>query len=98
MKNLTKKILLSMAIFSAVHIASAQQFPPQAVLDDLTATQIKQIKALGPIPNKDVTSPVYDFQLSRILTPAQAAKYNDLKDGERRPTRDINYEFNIDGN
>ncbi|HIW05721.1 MAG TPA: hypothetical protein H9889_00090 [Candidatus Ignatzschineria merdigallinarum] len=98
MKSIMQKALLSAAIMmamSATYFATAQQFPPQKVLTDLSQEQIKQINALGGIPNKDVTSPAYDFKLSKILTPAQAARYNELKDGVRRNGK-VNYEFNID--
>lgn len=98
MKNFTKKALLSVAIMSvmsATYLATAQQFPPQKVLTDLTESQIKAINALGPIPKNDPTSPAYDFKLSQILTPAQAAQYNKLKDGERRQGK-VDFPFNID--
>lgn len=98
MKSLINKTLLSvavMSVMSATFLASAQQFPPQKVLTDLSATQIKEINALGRISNKEVTSPVYDFKLSKILTPAQAAKYNELKDGPRQSGK-VDFQFNID--
>ncbi len=95
MKNIMKATLIAFASLSIAQFASAQQFPPQKVLTDLSQEQIKQINALGGIPNKDATSPQYDFHLSKILTPAQAARYNELKDGIRR-NGNVNYEFNID--
>ncbi len=97
MKNFTKKALLTIAIVSSAHIAVAQQLPPQKVLNDLTAEQVKEINALGGISNKEVVSPVYDFKLSKILTPAQLTTYNQEKDGARHHSPNgVNYQFNID--
>lgn len=99
MKQLTQKAVLSFVVMSAMaaaQITLAQQLSPQKVLDDLTSEQTKQIFALGLIPNKNITSPVYDFKLSKILTPAQAAKYNQLKDGNRDHHKAIDFPFNID--
>ncbi|HIW05720.1 MAG TPA: hypothetical protein H9889_00085 [Candidatus Ignatzschineria merdigallinarum] len=96
MRNIMKAALIAFASISIAQFASAQQFAPQKVLTDLTPEQVKQINALGGIPNKEVTSPVYDFHLSKILTPAQVARYNELKDGTRQ-TGTVDYQFNIDG-
>lgn len=99
MKQLTQKAILSlvvMSVMAAAQITMAQQLAPQKVLDDLTAEQTKQISALGRIPNHNPTSPAYDYHLSKILTPAQAAKYNQLKDGNRDNHQPIDFPFNID--
>lgn len=96
MKNMTKMVLITFAGITLSQFAAAQPFAPQKVLDDLTTEQIKAIHSLGPISNKNTTSPIYDFKLSKILTPAQADKYESLKNGERFPARTIQYQFNID--
>lgn len=95
MKSILQKTILAFFFITASHIVMAQQFSPQQVLDDLTVEQIKEVNALGRISEKSVTSPIYDFKLSKILTPAQARKYNALKDGEKQ-SGSTNYPFNID--
>ncbi len=97
MKNLMKAALVSFAIVSVSGIAGAQQLAPQKVLTDLTAEQVKQINGLGRISNSEATtSPVFDFKLSKILTPAQLAKYNQEKDGVRYASTSKHNMFNID--
>lgn len=94
MKNIIKATTI-FAVLSIAQFAAAQQFAPHKVLTDLTPEQVKQIKALGNIPNKNTTSPAYDFHLSKILTPAQAARYHELKNGVRHNGK-VDFKFNID--
>ncbi len=97
MKNLMKAAIVSFAMMSVASIAGAQQLAPQKVLTDLSAEQIKQINGLGSISNSEATtSPVYDFHLKTILTPAQQQKYNQLKDGDRHASTGKHNMFNID--
>ena len=96
MKNLMKAALVSFAAISVASVAGAQQLPPQKVLTDLSAEQIKKLNGLGSISDDNGTTPQYDFHVTQILTPAQQAKYNDLKDGPRQTPGSVNYKFNID--
>lgn len=90
------KALLTLSLIGTANLVMAQQFSPLAVLDDLTPKQVQQIQALGPIPNKETTSPVYDFKLSKILTSSQVHQYNTLKDSKSTNQRSESYTFNID--
>lgn len=90
------KALLTLSLLGTANLAMAQQFSPLTVLEDLTPEQTQQIHALSAIPNKETTSPVFDFKLSKILTPSQASQYNALKDSKSTDQRPESYTFNID--